>query len=104
LFLEASTYELQRYLLGYNLIRFIFCFFMPSLSLCSTYVDAYIASKKITVPMSLFEAHESLQNKTCVGSDFLGWIDLPATIQDSIVDIQATAERLQAISDVLVVC
>ncbi len=50
---------------------------MTHLALSSSYVDAYLASKNVTVPISLSEAHESLQNKTCMGADFLGWIDLP---------------------------
>ena len=77
---------------------------MPSLSLSSSYIDAYLASKKITSLASVSEAHQSLQNKTCIGSEFLGWIDLPATIQNSLDDIEATAQKLRSISDVLIVC
>lgn len=77
---------------------------MPSLSLSSSYIDAYLASKKVTSLISVLEAHQSLQNKTCIGSDFLGWIDLPATIQNSLDDIEATAQKIRSISDVLIVC
>jgi len=77
---------------------------MPSLSLSSSYVDAYLTSKKVSLPVSLSEAHESLQNKTCPGTGFLGWIDLPVTIQNYIADIQATADMIRSMSDVLIVC
>lgn len=77
---------------------------MTHLALSSSYVDAYLASKNVTVPICLSEAHESLQNKTCMGADFLGWIDLPRDIQESLADIQKTADTLQAQSDVLIVC
>lgn len=77
---------------------------MPSLSLSSSYVDEYLSAKKVSLPISLSEAHESLQNKTCLGADFLGWVDLPQSIQESIPDIQKTADALRAQSDVLIVC
>ncbi len=77
---------------------------MLPLSLSSSYIDTYLASKKVSLPVSLSKAHESLQNKTCLGADFLGWIDLPATIQDHIADIQATADMIRSMSDVLIVC
>lgn len=54
--------------------------------------------------MSLSDAHTALQNKTCQGSEYLGWIDLPNTIQTSILHIEKTADKLRAISDVLIVC
>lgn len=45
-----------------------------------------------------------MQKKTCLGSDFLGWINLPKGIQDDIADIQGTAEMIRSVSDVLIVC
>jgi glucose-6-phosphate isomerase len=77
---------------------------MSSLTLSSSYVDVYLASKNVILPISLPEAHESLQDKTCLGADFLGWIDLPQNIHKSLSDIQETADALRVQSDVLMVC
>lgn len=45
-----------------------------------------------------------LQNKTCAGNDFLGWVDLPTQISQTLLDdINDTAQKLRAISDVVVV-
>ena len=77
---------------------------MSPLSLSTSYVDAYLTDHPVTAPISLEVAYQSLQNKTCPGNDFLGWIDLPLTIQESVSDIQQTAEKLRQISDVLIVC
>jgi glucose-6-phosphate isomerase len=54
---------------------------------------------------SLQEAHNALQNKTCKGSDYLGWISLPEDMSDEkIAEIQTYTDSLRAKSDVLIVC
>ncbi|MEI6710900.1 MAG: hypothetical protein WCK88_01185 [bacterium] len=77
---------------------------MSSLSLTTSYVDAYLSLHPTHSGLSVQDAHKALQNRTCQGADYLGWIDLPSTIRANIADIQETAERLRAISDVLIVC
>lgn len=77
---------------------------MSRLTLNSGYVDTYIASHTSDLPISLSEAHYSLQHKTCEWSDFLGWIDLPNTIINSLPDIQKTADTIREKSDVFIVC
>lgn len=55
--------------------------------------------------ISLWDAHRALQEKTCRGSDFLGWIDLPEEMTDEkIAEIQSYADNLRGKSDVLIVC
>lgn len=50
------------------------------------------------------QAHEMLHHKTGLGSDFLGWIDLPAHYDLSEYDrIKQAAAKIQAESDVLLV-
>ncbi len=50
------------------------------------------------------EAHQELQNGTCPGNDFLGWMHLPSgTPQELINDIKATAQTLRANCDTIVV-
>lgn len=77
---------------------------MTMLSLSTQFVDQYLTNKLLVIPVSLSQAHQSLQNKTCLGADFLGWVDLPVTIQNSLDDIEATAQKIRGTSDVLIVC
>ncbi|WP_018756401.1 glucose-6-phosphate isomerase [Paenibacillus terrigena] len=49
-------------------------------------------------------AHEQLHNKSGVGSDFLGWIDLPFNYdKEEFARIKKSAEQIQSSSEVLVV-
>lgn len=49
-------------------------------------------------------AHEQLHNKTGVGSDFLGWIDLPTAYdKEEFARIQKAAAQIQSDSEVLIV-
>ncbi len=49
-------------------------------------------------------AHEQLHNQTGVGSDFLGWIDLPTNYdKEEFARIQKAAAKIQSDSEVLIV-
>lgn len=49
-------------------------------------------------------AQEALENRTCPGNDFLGWLHLPSSITPAFLDeIQATADILRAKCEVIVV-
>ena len=49
-------------------------------------------------------AQETLENGTCPGNDFLGWLHLPSSITPAFLDeIQATADILRAKCEVIVV-
>src|SRR5574344_138488 len=49
-------------------------------------------------------AQEALENGTCPGNDFLGWLHLPSSITPAFLDeLQATADVLKANCDVVVV-
>ncbi|WP_282939508.1 glucose-6-phosphate isomerase [Paenibacillus sp. RC67] len=49
-------------------------------------------------------AHEQLHNKSGAGSDYLGWIDLPANYdKEEFARIQKAAQQIQSDSDALVV-
>ena len=49
-------------------------------------------------------AHEALHNKTGIGNDFLGWLDLPTNYdKDEFARIKKASEKIQNDSDVLVV-
>lgn len=49
------------------------------------------------------EAHVLLRQRSGAGSDFLGWIDLPAEALEHLQPLRITAEEIRAESDVLVV-
>ena len=49
-------------------------------------------------------AHEMVENKTGLGNDFLGWVDLPVNYdKEEFVRIKAAAERIKSDSQVLIV-
>lgn len=76
-----------------------------TLSLHTDYVDQFLSDKISTPVISLIDAHTSLQNKTCKGSDYLGWIDLPVDMtDDKIIEIQEYSNTLRNKSDILIVC
>ena len=78
---------------------------MTNLTLTTEYVDAFLFGKDTKSKISLLEAHESLQNKTCKGSDYLGWIDLPIDMTDDrILEMQEFAATIREKTDVLIVC
>lgn len=78
---------------------------MPILSLWTSYVDQFLSGKAFSPTISLPEAHKALQNKTCKGADYLGWIDLPLEIIDeSISEIQLYAQSIHQNSDAFIVC
>lgn len=76
-----------------------------SLSIQTGYIDNFLSEKSFLPVISLFEAHQALQNKTCKGVDYLGWIHLPEEMTDEkIAEIQSYADNLREKSDVLIVC
>ena len=58
----------------------------------------------LTLEKEVFEAHQTLTEKTGPGSEHLGWLDLPTREPtDELKRIQAAAERIRAESEVCVV-
>ncbi len=56
-------------------------------------LEAYVAT-----------AHQMLHEKTGLGSDFLGWVDLPVQIdQDEFKRVKAAGEKIKANSDAVIV-
>jgi glucose-6-phosphate isomerase len=76
-----------------------------SLAIQTNYIDQFLSGKSSSPVISVAEAHNALQNKTCKGSDYLGWIKLPEDMTDEkIAEIQSYTDSLRAKSDVLIVC
>ncbi len=65
----------------------------------------FISEEKVLGYKSEIASHlKSLHEKTGKGSDFLGWVNLPSSIDDAqLSDIEATAARLKEKADVVVV-
>lgn len=79
---------------------------MSHFTLSTWYVDDFLKGKKVdNSQIDLLGAHAALQNKSCKGSDYLGWIDLPEDMtDDKIAEIQSYCDMLREKSDVFIVC
>jgi glucose-6-phosphate isomerase len=73
---------------------------------CNTgYLGDFVREHEYEAILPLVQAaHESLTSKTGMGSEFLGWVDLPVDYdKEEFARIKAAAGRIQADSQVLVV-
>lgn len=74
------------------------------ITLNTEYVDIYLWNKKsIYHKLSLDEAHKSIQEKTCLWSEYLGWVDV-SIWDEEISQIQKYIAWIQSHADVLIVC
>ena len=76
-----------------------------ALTLNIKHVKNFIADHELAgmIPQ-LQAAHDTLKNKTGLGNDFLGWVDLPVDYDTEEFDrILAAAEKIKQDSDVLIV-
>ena len=55
-----------------------------------------------TLQPQVTAAYDSLLNKTCAGNDFLGWIDLPWTIDSEVDRIKEVASEIHDKADHLI--
>ena len=76
-----------------------------SLKLNTKYLKDYINSDEMTGIKAQVEASaESLHNKSGLGNDFLGWVELPTNYdKEEFARIKKAAEKIRSDSDVLVV-
>ncbi len=65
----------------------------------------FISEEKVNGYKSEVASHlKSLYEKTGKGNDFLGWVNLPSSIDDAqLADIESTAEKLKSKADIVVV-
>src|ERR1700679_180731 len=67
-----------------------------TLSLDLSYISEVVTEQKITALYpQVKSALESLLNKTGKGSDFLGWINLPFTVEKQLPAIKKAAEKFE---------
>lgn len=77
---------------------------MSQIVLNTSYVDAFLESNSSWSKISLEDARASLQNKSCIGSDYLWWIDLSDTSESLLTSIAYHAVEIIKRNDVLLVC
>ena len=78
---------------------------MKSISLDITKAEQFLAAGAVAAyEPNVKAAQESLENGTCPGNDFLGWLHLPTSITpEFIAEIQAVADTLREKCEVVVV-
>lgn len=78
---------------------------MAKLTVCLDKVYGFIPKMDIAKnAKKLEECNAALHSGKCEGSDFLGWVNLPSSIsKDEIDDINATAEKINSISEFVIV-
>ncbi len=70
----------------------------------TTYIDTYLGDKNSSQKISLETAHKSLQDKTCRGADYLGWIHNESVNASLLENIAYHAAQIIQRNDVLLVC
>jgi len=78
---------------------------MNVISLDTSFLKNFISDSEINLlNEKIIECNNMLHNKSGKGNDFLGWIDLPNSISQSLItDINKTADYLRQISEVVIV-
>ena len=76
-----------------------------SLKLNTKYLKDFVNDDELAgIKAQVEAAAQSLQNKTGLGNDFLGWVDLPTAYdKEEFSRIKAAAERIKVNSDILIV-
>ncbi len=78
---------------------------MSDIKLITTNCKGYVSAKELKAVLKPIKlVHKELISKKCPGSDFTGWMDLPSTISNALVDdIQATAKKIRKNCDVFII-
>ncbi|HBG01403.1 MAG TPA: glucose-6-phosphate isomerase, partial [Firmicutes bacterium] len=78
---------------------------MKQLDFSYRYAAPFVSQKEIdAMAPAIRLAHEQVHNGSGLGSDFLGWLDLPVNYdRDELAAVQRAARRIQGDSDVLIV-
>ena len=76
-----------------------------AVKLDTKYLEKYIGEHELEAMKPIVSAaHNSIVNKTGLGSDFLGWVNLPTDYdKDEFTRIKAAAKRIQEKCDILIV-
>lgn len=76
-----------------------------AIKLNSKYLKPFIAEHELeAMKAQITDAHNTIENKSGLGNDFLGWVDLPENYdKDEFERIKAAAERIKEKADILIV-
>ncbi len=76
-----------------------------SIKLNAKYLNNYVNENELEGIQAQIEvAHQTLNNKTGLGSDFLGWVNLPTDYdKEEFARIKAAAKRIKDMADILIV-
>ena len=76
-----------------------------SIKLNTNYIDRFVAPRELeAIAPAVTAAHNTLTSGTGLGSDFLGWVDLPVNYdKEEFARIKAAAERIKKSADILIV-
>ncbi|HNX91411.1 MAG TPA: glucose-6-phosphate isomerase [Candidatus Omnitrophota bacterium] len=75
-----------------------------AVTLDTQYLNGFVDERDIeSISPEIMRAHDTVKNGTGAGKDFLGWLDLPSRMQNSLADIKDCAASLRSVSDVLIV-
>lgn len=76
-----------------------------SIKLNAKYLANYVNESELEgIKAQIEAAHQTLNNKTGLGNDFLGWVNLPTDYdKEEFARIKAAAKRIQGMADVLIV-
>ena len=76
-----------------------------SLKLVTKYTEKFIAPHELEACRAqLTAAYETLKNRSGLGNDFLGWVDLPVDYdKEEFARIKAAAQRIREKADILIV-
>lgn len=76
-----------------------------TLSLNEKFIDGFVSAEELENMQPMVNtAHQLLKERSCPGSDFLGWMDLPVNYdREEYAAIQAAAEKIKKSCDVFVV-
>lgn len=74
-------------------------------TLNTRYLDKFVNSHEIEAILPQIQAaHKTIHEKSGLGNDFLGWLDLPVDYdKEEFTRIKAAAKKIQANSDILIV-
>ncbi len=76
-----------------------------ALKLNTKYLEGFVGKDEMTgIKDQVMTAAKTLHDKTGLGSDFLGWLDLPTNYdKEEFARIKAAAKKIQSNSDILIV-
>ena len=76
-----------------------------AIRLNTKYLGSFIEEHEMeAMKVQISEAHNTIENRSGLGNDFLGWVDLPENYdKDEFERIKAAAERIKEKADILIV-